>query len=169
MSAKNETIITKDQGKKQLTVVRQFDAPLDIVWKAWTDSTYLDKWWAPKPWKARTKSMDFKPGGRWLYSMNGPQGEQHFAYMDFEKIDRQKNYVSAAGFCDESGVANQDMTTMRWNTQFEPAGNATKVTVLIGFNNEAQLEQLVEMGFKEGFTMAHANLDELLEKETVHK
>ncbi len=64
-----QTTISKDAANKKLIVVREFDAPLEQVWKAWTDSNILDKWWAPKPWKAKTKSMDFREGGTWLYSL----------------------------------------------------------------------------------------------------
>ncbi len=61
-----QTTISKDAANKKLIVVREFDAPLEEVWKAWTDSNILDKWWAPKPWKAKTKTMDFREGGLWL-------------------------------------------------------------------------------------------------------
>lgn len=69
-----QTTIAKDAANKKLIVVREFDAPLAEVWKAWTDSSILDQWWAPKPWKAKTKTMDFREGGTWLYSMVGPDG-----------------------------------------------------------------------------------------------
>ncbi len=47
-----QTTISKDAANKKLIVVREFDAPLEEVWRAWTDSKILDKWWAPKPWRA---------------------------------------------------------------------------------------------------------------------
>jgi uncharacterized protein YndB with AHSA1/START domain len=162
MSKKNETVFTQDKGKKQMTVTRDFDAPVDQVWKAWTDSNILDKWWAPKPWKAKTKSMDFRPGGAWLYAMVGPEGEQHWARMDYETINPQKNFVGQDSFCDENGVKNEDLPGMHWNTQFASSNSGTKVTVLISFTSDDQMEQLLAMGFKEGFAMAHGNLDELL-------
>ena len=164
MQTTHETIYTKDLAGKQIKATREFDAPVDQVWKAWSDSSLLDQWWAPKPWKAKTKSMDFKAGGTWLYSMNGPDGESQCARMDFETIDSQKSYTSIDSFCDENGLRNQDMPTMRWNTQFKSTDNGTMVTVLVTFNNEAELEQIVATGFKEGFAMAHDNLDELLKK-----
>jgi hypothetical protein len=101
--------------------------------------------------------------------MEGPEGEQHWAFMDFETINPEKNYTSKDGFCDENGVPNNEMPGMHWNAQFAPAGSGTKVTVLITFTSEAQMEQLIQMGFKEGFTMAHGNLDELLQQQTVKK
>ncbi|MFD2144274.1 SRPBCC domain-containing protein [Mucilaginibacter antarcticus] len=69
----NPTEITEDLANKKLNVTRTFNAPIDQVWKAWTDDTLLDKWWAPRPWKAETKSMNFTEGGTWLYSMVGPE------------------------------------------------------------------------------------------------
>ena len=56
MILNKETIITQ-QSPKQLRVVRHFDADLPLVWDAWTKKDLLDEWWAPKPYKARTKSI----------------------------------------------------------------------------------------------------------------
>ena len=169
MSANNKTVYTKDAGKKQMTVTREFNAPVDQVWKAWTDSNLLDKWWAPKPWKAKTKSMDFRPGGSWLYAMAGPEGEQHWARMDYESITTQKSYAAQDSFCDENGVKNEDLPGMHWDTQFASTGSGTKVTVLVSFTSDEQMEKIVAMGFKEGFAMAHDQLEELLQKQAVHK
>ena len=82
MNHNNQTTITKDLANKKIIVTREFDAPIEDVWKAWTERNILDEWWAPKPWKARTKSMEFKPGGRWLYAMVGPNGEEHWVVLD---------------------------------------------------------------------------------------
>jgi uncharacterized protein YndB with AHSA1/START domain len=169
MSATKETVYTKDPAKKQMTVVREFDAPLEMVWKAWTESNLLDQWWAPKPWKAQTKSMDFKPGGKWHYAMVGPEGEQHWAGMDFETINPLKGYTSVDYFADEKGNKNEEMPGMRWNTQFFSTGAGTRVEVIITFASEEAMDKLVEMGFKEGFQLAHGNLDELLQKQTAKK
>ena len=65
---------TVDKANKKINVERAFAAPLKKAWAAWTQAELLDQWWAPKPWKAQTKSMDFKVGGRWIYSMTGPDG-----------------------------------------------------------------------------------------------
>jgi hypothetical protein len=53
---------------------------------------------------------------------------------------------------------------MHWHTRFQPAGDRTLITVEVSFNSAADLEKIVEMGFQQGFTMAHGNLDELLAK-----
>jgi len=55
---KNLTHFTKDLENKRLHVTRYFNAPLELVWSTWTKPELLEQWWAPKPYKAITKSMD---------------------------------------------------------------------------------------------------------------
>jgi len=52
-----------DKENKVINVERAFAAPISKVWSAWTEREILDQWWAPKPWKAKTKSLDFSVGG----------------------------------------------------------------------------------------------------------
>jgi len=63
-----------DKENKKITVERSFNAPLDLVWSAWTEAEILDLWWAPKPYRTETKKMDFREGCRWHYCMVSPEG-----------------------------------------------------------------------------------------------
>lgn len=165
MSTNKMTTITKDPGNRKLIVVREFDAPLEQVWKAWTEKDLLDQWWAPKPWKAETKSMDFREGGTWLYSMVGPDGTRSYSRADYKTIIPNKTFIGDDAFCDENGNITDDMPAMRWKADFFSTAAGTRVEVEITFASEADLETIVEMGFKEGFTAAHSNLDQLLANE----
>ena len=160
--ATKETIFSKDLANKKLRVVREFDAPVEQVWKAWTESKLLDQWWAPKPWKAITKSMDFREGGLWLYYMQGPGGERHYCRADYKTVVPNKLFISVDSFCDENGNPTTEGPGMHWKSVFSTSGTGTKVEVEITFATEADLEKIIEMGFKEGFAAAHVNLDELL-------
>ncbi len=162
MSTKRETMITKDAVNKKLTVVREFDGSLQDVWNAWTQQELLDQWWAPSPWRTKTKSLDFKEGGTWLYAMEGPEGEQHWCRADYQKIIPGKFYSGDDAFCDEDGNVTNVAPSMHWEVAFASEGSGTKVTVNITFASEEDLEKIIEMGFKEGFTAAHGNLDKLL-------
>ena len=165
MTKNNQTVISKDAVNKKISVVREFNAPLNQVWKAWTDSEILDLWWAPKPWKTETKSMDFREGGVWLYSMVGPDGTRHWCRADFQKIVPNKSYSGNDAFCDENGNVIPEPPGMHWDVVFSKAGEGTKVHVTITFASEADMNKILEMGFEEGFTAAHGNLDEVLEKQ----
>jgi uncharacterized protein YndB with AHSA1/START domain len=160
-----QTTITKDAANKKLFVAREFDGTLDQVWKAWTESNLLDKWWAPKPWKAKTKKMDFREGGYWLYCMEGPDGTQIWCRVDYQTIIFNKSFTAVDAFCDAEGNKTGDFPSMHWKNEFSKTETGTKVTVEITFSSEADLEKIIEMGFEEGFTAAHNNLDELLEKQ----
>ena len=81
-----------EKENSTIKVKREFAAPLEKVWAAWTQSELLDQWWAPKPWKARTKSMNFSVGGFWLYAMVGPDGTEHWARADYKAIASLKSF-----------------------------------------------------------------------------
>ncbi len=151
-----------DKENRKIKVVRSFDAPLDLVWSAWTEAELLDQWWAPKPWKAETKSMDFTEGGRWIYAMVGPDGDRHHAFMDYKAIAPRKAFTAREGFAGPDGKANEAMPASTWVNTFSEKAGATSVTNDISFADPAQLETLLQMGFKEGYTMGLDNLEELL-------
>ena len=159
-----KTIFTKEPANKKLLVTREFAAPLELTWKAWTDKNILDKWWAPKPWKAETKEMNLKEGGYWLYCMVGPEGERHWCRCDFTEIVQLKYYNGTDSFCDENGNKISQPPPMDWKVEFQKTQAGTKVLVEVSFATEKDLQTIVEMGFEEGFSSAHDNLDELLTK-----
>lgn len=164
MMATKETVFTKDIANKKIIVTREFDAPVEKVWKAWTESKLLDQWWAPKPWQTHTQSMDFREGGSWLYYMEGPDGSRHYCRADYETVVPNKSYSGLDAFCDENGKVNTEFPRMHWKTEFSPLDNRTKIRVEITYTSVEDMEKIIEMGFKEGFAAAHANLDELLAK-----
>ena len=165
MIVTKETIYTKDASNKKLRVVREFDAPVKDVWQAWTEPKLLDEWWAPKPWKAITVSMDFRAGGRWLYYMQGPEGERHYCVCEYKTINPNKSYSGLDAFTDDKGNITDQFPRTMWHVDFNSIGEATRVEVELSFDSEADMEKMAEMGFREGFASAHNNLDELLAKK----
>lgn len=160
---KNLTVdFSVDKENKTITVKREFAAEVALVWDAYTKSEILDKWWAPKPWKARTKSLNFKEGGVWHYAMVGPAGEEHWAVATYSNIVTQKSFNGLDGFADAEGNINKEMPQSKWNVTFASKGNTTLVQLNITYPDLAQLEATINMGFKEGLLMAMENLDELL-------
>ena len=151
-----------NKENKTITVKREFAAELPLVWDAYTKSEILDQWWAPKPWKSRTKSMDFREGGYWHYAMVGPEGEEHWALANYKTIDPKKRFTALDGFVDAEGVVNTEMPQSKWEVCFTPKEEVTLVENLITFDDLAQLETTIQMGFKEGLTMAMEGLDALL-------
>src|SRR3954447_16778189 len=131
MTSNKQTKITKDLENKRLLIVREFDAPLQQVWQAWTECNLLDRWWAPKPWRAETKKMDFREGGQWLYCMVGPDDSKTWCKVDFKTIVKNRSFTADDAFCDEDGNLNTDLPTMHWKNEFTETDSNTKVQVEI--------------------------------------
>ncbi|WJS96859.1 SRPBCC domain-containing protein [Flavobacterium johnsoniae] len=150
---------TVDKENSTVNVKREFNASLANVWSAWTEAEILDKWWAPAPWKSRTKSMEFKEGGRRLYAMVGPEGEEHWAIADFTSISPKTNFKYSDAFSDNEGNINNDFPRSSWDVNFSENGDTTYVDIAIRHEKFSDLEKIIEMGFKEGFTIAMEGLD----------
>jgi uncharacterized protein YndB with AHSA1/START domain len=153
---------TENAEQRTLTVKRTFDAPLDRVWAAWTEQELLEKWWAPQPWKAVTKSFDFREGGQWHYYMEGPEGERHWCLVDYIRIERLKRFTARDVFCDEDGVPNTELPGNDWDNAFNEDGGQTHVVVTLTFVSAEDMKKIIEMGFKEGFSLGLDQLDALL-------
>jgi uncharacterized protein YndB with AHSA1/START domain len=162
MIATKETVYTKDLANKKIKAVREFAAPVEKVWRAWTESAMLEQWWAPKPYKAVTQEMHFHEGGFWRYYMLGPEGERHYCRLDYRSIVPNSSYDVIDAFCDEKGELNTEMPRMNWHVAFYSTDSGTRAEIEISFKTVEDLQKIVEMGFEEGFRMAHGNLDELL-------
>ncbi|GAL85460.1 putative glutathione S-transferase-related transmembrane protein [Sporocytophaga myxococcoides] len=151
-----------DKANNKIKVEREFDAPLAMVWSAWTESELLDQWWAPHPYIAETKSMDFREGGMWLYCMIGPKGERHWSRADYKTIKPEKQFVLLDAFCDENGVINKDFPRSTWSNIFKQTEETTTVNIEISYDKLEDLEATIKMGFQEGFTAGLENLDHYL-------
>ncbi|MDP4286201.1 MAG: SRPBCC domain-containing protein [Bacteroidota bacterium] len=156
---------TVNKENNTVNVKREFAGDLELVWEAWTNPEILDQWWAPKPYRTETKSMDFREGGMWLYAMISPQDEKHWCKNDYHKIEHQKNFSGLDAFCDENGTVNTDMPRTLWTNTFAENAGTTIVHIVAKYESLADLEKIIEMGFKEGFTMALENLDQYIEAQ----
>lgn len=153
---------TVDKQNNTINIKREFAAGLPIVWDCYTKSEILDKWWMPHPWKSKTKSMDFREGGKWHYAAVGPNGEEHWSITTYLKIEPQQLFLANDAFGDADGNINPSMPQSKWTMNFSKMGKNTLVHGIMQFPDLAQLEQTIAMGFKEGLTMAMENLDLLL-------
>jgi uncharacterized protein YndB with AHSA1/START domain len=160
---------TVDKATSTVAVNREFSAKLPVVWDAFTRQEILDQWWAPKPWLSKTKHMHFEVGGRRFYAMCGPEGEEHWAIQDFVEISPKTNFKFVDAFADKDENINADFPAADWNLDFSESNGITSVKITIKLKTLSALEQMLEMGFKEGFTMTLDYLAELLHKSNIEK
>ncbi|HVU55240.1 MAG TPA: SRPBCC domain-containing protein [Puia sp.] len=154
---------TVDKPTKTVFMVREFDAELSLVWDAFTKPEILDQWWAPKPLTSKTKSMDFKVGGRRFYAMVSPEGEEiGWQIQAYTSISPKTNFKYLSAFADKD--ENPHLPGSNWDLNFSEQNEITKVSITIHNDSLERMEKMIEMGFKEGFTMALNQLGTLLKK-----
>lgn len=151
---------TVDKSTKSVSVIREFNAELSLVWDAFTKPELLDQWWAPKPFASKTKFMNFKEGGRRFYAMVSPEGNENWQIQDYTSINPKTNFKYFSVFADADETPH--LPGSNWDLNFTEQNGITKVSITIYNESLERLERMIEMGFKEGFTMTLNELSELL-------
>ena len=151
---------TLDKATKTVIINREFDAELSLVWDAFTKPEILDQWVAPKPWMSKTKYMDFRVGGRRFYAMVSPEGLERWSVQEYISITPKTNFKMYNTFADEN--ENRELPGSEWDYNFSEQNGITKVNITIFNESLARMEKMIEMGFKEGFTMSVDNLEKVL-------
>lgn len=153
-----------DMQTNQITIRREFNAPKALVWDCYTKAELLDQWFAPEPFVAKTKSMDFREGGHWHFAMVDPDGNEHWVRFDYEKIDPKDRYRAQDAFSDAEGSVNRDLPVSTWDVTFEDKTPRTLVQITATYQTSEALQQVVDMGMKEGLEATLSALDKLLER-----
>lgn len=149
-----------DKAAQTVSITREFDAELSLVWDAFTKAEILDQWVAPKPFTARTKYMNFEVGGRRFYAMVSPEGQERWLLQRYTSITPKTNFKMFNAFADKD--ENPELPGSDWDYTFSDQGDRTIVYITIYNESLARMERMLEMGFKEGYAVSLQNLDNLL-------
>ena len=154
---------TVDKDTNTIYITREFAADHDLVWDAFTKSEILDQWVGPKPYRVQTKEMDFRVGGRWLYTMIGADiTPGRYSLAEFTDIQPKSSFTSRNSFSDENGNPLSDGLSITTNS-FKAEAAITTVSISKKMSSLALLEQFSQQGFfKEGTAVGFRNLDEYL-------
>jgi uncharacterized protein YndB with AHSA1/START domain len=151
-----------DESTNTVLINREFNAEQSLVWDAFTKQELLDQWWAPKPFMSRTKFMDFKVGGRRFYAMVSPEGQEHWAIQQYTSISPKTNFKMFNAFADKD--ENPQLPGSDWDFNFSEQSGITKVSITIYNDSLERMKKMIEMGFREGFTMTLNELEGLLNR-----
>lgn len=149
---------TDELEKRTLTLTRTFNAPIQLVWEAWTQSEHIAQWWGPKGMETKVIAHDFRIGGAWKYAMTMPDGNEFIADGIYSDIVELEKIFSSANFKPMTeGVEIQSL--------FEEAGDKTNFTFNCVHATEEYCRQQEQMGFYNGWGSVFERLDEYLQKE----
>jgi uncharacterized protein YndB with AHSA1/START domain len=149
------------EPKFGLELIREFDAPREKIFQAWTDPELLKEWFTPRPWTVSHAEMDVRPGGSSLIVMNGPNGEEfpnrgvYLEVVPNEKLVFTDAYVSA--------WVPSEKPFMTGSIQLEDLGGGrTRYIARVYHWTAEDMEAHEKMGFHEGWGKAADQLAELL-------
>ncbi|MGB7189711.1 MAG: SRPBCC domain-containing protein [Acidobacteriaceae bacterium] len=139
-----------------MVVSRVFDAPRELVWKAWTDPKYVMQWWGPKGFTAPFCEMDFRVGGTFRCCMRTPDGQEFWNAGEYHEIVPHEKIVSSMYFSDAKGnrvepahygIEHEAIEGLYDVTLFEDIGDGRTKLTFIG--NET-MQNALETGQLEG-------------------
>ncbi|MGE5250153.1 MAG: SRPBCC family protein [Bacteroidota bacterium] len=145
------------QAMRELTITRTFNAPPELVWRAWTDPEQLMRWWGPETFTSPMCRLDLREGGSYLYCMRSPDGKDYYSTGVFRKIDPPRQLVYTDSFADADGnvvpatyygFPEDFPRELLVTVTFEEQGGGTKMTLRhSGF--PADQAVLAEQGWNE--------------------
>ena len=91
------------QRSARVLITRIFNAPRELVWKAWTDPQHFKRWWGPKDFTCPFCEMDVRVGGKYLNCMRSPEGKEYWGTGVFREIVPMERLVFTDSFADENG------------------------------------------------------------------
>jgi len=141
MTTRNSPATTSTE--RELVIERVFDAPRELVWKAWTEPEHFERWWGPKGFTTPFCKIDLRVGGTFLYCMRSPEGKDYWGTGVYREIVPRERIVCTDSFADEKG-------------------NVVPATHY-GMNSDMPLEMLVTVTFEEHegktkLTLRHAGI-----------
>lgn len=145
-----------------LTVISEFAASPERVWRVWENPRELERWWGPPTYPATFTRHDFVVGGESRYYMSGPDGDTPHGYWLMVTIDEPNRLDFANGLAGDDGEPMPDVESMGAHVTFEPFDGGTRMTVLTTFVDEALMKKMLAMGMAEGMTQAVTQIDALL-------
>ena len=146
---------------KELRLDVTIDAPRAAVWRCWTEPSLLKEWYCPKPWRVESVDTDLKPGGRFNSVFAGPNGERFENAGCLLAIDHGERLVFTDGYREGWVPAEKHFMTGYVELSDEPRGK-TRMRWGARHANDEDIKKHLEMGFRDGWKAAAAQLEELV-------
>lgn len=139
---------------REILQSRVFDAPRELVWRAWTEPKHIAQWWGPDGFTTTTQSADFRTGGHWHHVMHGPDGTDYLNFMEFIEVREPERIV----YTNRGGGETADIS-FEVTATFEEEAGGTRVTMRMIFPTDEVRDTVVrEHGAIEGGRQTLARL-----------
>lgn len=158
---KNPTQIIAEPGKQEIFITREFDAPRELVFKAYTDPELYVQWLGPRGLSTKLETFEPTSGGRWRYVQKDLQGNEFGFHGVNHEVLAPERIIGTFEFEGLPESGHVILETARFE---ELPGGRTKVTAQSVFQSVADRDGMIQAGMEHGTVDSHERLDELLEK-----
>src|SRR6185503_4359023 len=156
-----ESNARNNDATRALVITRVFDAPRELVWKAWTDPEHVVRWWGPKNYTSPVCKIDFRVGGKYLFCMRSPEGKDYWSTGTYREIIPPEKIVVTDSFADsegnvvpasEYGMPGEFPLELQVTVTFEDLGDGkTKMTLRHVGLPEGQMGEMAADGWNQSF------------------
>ncbi len=166
----SNSIKTNVEGRN-LIIERIFDAPRELVFKAFSEKEHLENWWGPKGWKTTVQQFEFKLGGIWHYCMlcedknqGDFYGQESWGISTYREIVEPEKIVYTDAFSDAEGNKADGMPELLVTMTFLDHDGKTKLVSRTEFATEEALKQVMDMGVVQGVTSQYERFEDYLKQ-----
>ena len=150
-----KTTVSK-QGERQIHIVREFDAPRDRVFEAFTKAELIEQWWGPHDTSMTVDKLEARTGGDWRFLIKDSDGAETGFRGTFREVTPPEKIELTFEWDGMPGYVSID------STEFEDLGERTRVTTTSTFLFEQERDGMIEAGMESGLSESYERLDALL-------
>ena len=159
--AKSTTTITAEPGKQEIVITREFDAPRELVFKAFTDPNLIPQWWGPRYLSTEVDKIDVKPGGQWRFINRDAEGKEYGFHGVYHEILAPERIIDTFEFEGLPETGHVTLETVRLEAL--PEGRTRLISQSV-FQSVADRDGMLQGGMEEGVNDTYDRLEELLKK-----
>lgn len=152
-----KTEFTIQPGKQELWITRWFDAPRELVFKAYTDPEAIPQWWGPAHLSTSVEALEPRAGGQWRFVQRDPEGNFHAFHGVFHEVTAPQRIVQTFEYAGAPGHVQLETLML------EESGGRTKMTAHSVFESVEARDGMVAAGMEGGFNEGMERLTRLLE------
>ncbi len=159
MSIANETKMIVKPGVQEVIVIREFNAPRELVFKAWITPSLYSQWIGPRGYSTLIERMDPKSGGRWSYVQTDPAGGKHAFHGYYHEVTSPERIIETVEYDNLPEKGHVIFEAINFD---ELPDKYTRVTLRIVFLSVADRDRMAGPEMEMGMVQSHERLDELL-------
>jgi uncharacterized protein YndB with AHSA1/START domain len=156
------TSVDTDYENLTVTLIADFDAPIERVWELWSDPRKLERWWGPPTYPATVEKHDLSPGGEVRYLMTGPEGDRHHGVWRVTVVGSPTSLAFTDAFAGEDGTPIADMPVTTVSVRLTERDGGTRMEMRATFESREEMDKVVDTGTVDGWRQAVNQIDALL-------